>query len=76
MRSTALLRTSVSTTSRAISPVSGWHTTTSSTSSPSLCEYSGSNACSASINATVPPTFCISAMECSASVVFPEDSGP
>ena len=76
IKSTADDRTSVSTTSSAISPVSGWHTITSSTFNPSLWLYSGSNACSASIIATVPPSFCISAIACSASVVFPDDSGP
>mmetsp|Transcript_10583 Transcript_10583/g.41345 ORF Transcript_10583/g.41345 Transcript_10583/m.41345 type:complete len:289 (-) Transcript_10583:29-895(-) len=76
MRSTADDLTRVSTTSSAISPVSGWHTTTSSTSSPRRWEYSGSNACSASMSATVPPSFCISAMACSARVVLPDDSGP
>ena len=38
--------------------------------------YVGSRACSASTNAAVPPSFWISAMTCSVSVVLPEDSGP
>lgn len=33
-------------------------------------------ACSASINAASPPSFCTSAMTCRATVVLPEDSGP
>ncbi len=35
-----------------------------------------SSACSASMKAQVPPSFCISAITCSVSVVLPEDSGP
>ena len=33
-------------------------------------------ACSASINAAVPPCFCTSAIACNVSVVLPLDSGP
>ena len=41
-----------------------------------LAEYSASSACSASMNAASPPSFCASAMTCSESVVLPDDSGP
>ena len=43
---------------------------------PRAFAYTGSRACSASINAATPPSFCASAIMCSASVVFPEDSAP
>mmetsp|Transcript_13410 Transcript_13410/g.30729 ORF Transcript_13410/g.30729 Transcript_13410/m.30729 type:complete len:205 (+) Transcript_13410:608-1222(+) len=74
--STAELRTSWSTTSSAISPLSGWHMMSESTSTPSLALYLGSNACSASMSAALPPRRCTSAMACRASVVLPADSGP
>ncbi len=45
-------------------------------STPSFFAYSGSSACSASMNAAMPPARCALAMACSVSVVFPEDSGP
>ena len=45
-------------------------------STPSARAYTGSSACSASINATTPPAACASAQISSASVVLPEDSGP
>lgn len=38
--------------------------------------YTGSSACSASINPAIPPLFCTSATICSATVVLPLDSGP
>ena len=64
----------MSTISRACSPVSGWETSSSSVSTPSFCAYSGSSACSASMNAAMPPGFCAFAMTCSASVVLPLSS--
>ena len=69
-------RIRVSAISSACSPLSGWATSRLSTSTPSLPQYSGSRACSASMNAARPPVFCAWAMTCSASVVLPEDSGP
>ena len=45
-------------------------------STPSFLAYSASSACSASMNAAMPPARCASAMTCSASVVLPDDSGP
>jgi len=76
MRSTEPERTSASVISSACSPVSGCETSRFSRSTPSLAAYCTSSACSASMNAQVPPSFCISAMTCSVSVVLPEDSGP
>ena len=43
---------------------------------PKFSAYVLSNACSASINAAIPPFFCASAMQCIDRVVFPDDSGP
>ena len=48
-------RISMSMISRACSPVSGWETSSASVSTPSFCAYSGSSACSASMNAAMPP---------------------
>ena len=62
--------------SRACSPVSGWEMSTSSISTPRRAAYTGSSACSASMNATMPPMAWASARICSASVVLPLDSGP
>ena len=62
--------------SSACSPVSGWETSSWSMSTPSLRAYSGSSACSASMNAAMPPARWALAMACSVSVVLPEDSGP
>src|SRR3989344_5774231 len=75
-RSTALERTSVSAISSACSPVSGWDIKSSSSLTPTLPAYVESKACSASINAAVPPAFWTWAMMLKVSVVFPEDSGP
>ena len=69
-------RISMSMISRACSPVSGWETSSASVSTPSFCAYSGSSACSASMNAAMPPAFCALAMACRATVVLPELSGP
>ena len=69
-------RTSMSTISKACSPVSGCEINKSGTFTPNLAAYCGSNACSASINAATPPVFCICAMTESVSVVLPDDSGP
>ena len=74
--SRALLRTNVSVISSACSPESGCDTSNSSVLTPSLLEYSGSRACSASIKAAYPSNFWASATMCRASVVFPDDSGP
>ena len=41
--------------SSACSPVSGWETSSASVSTPSFLAYSGSSACSASMNAAMPP---------------------
>ena len=62
--------------SRACSPLSGWETSRASVSTPSFLAYSGSSACSASMNAATPPAFCALATACSVTVVLPEDSGP
>src|SRR5215208_2975640 len=43
---------------------------------PMTSAYVGSRACSASMNAARPPSFCVSAMICRARVVLPLDSGP
>ena len=69
-------RTSASVISNACSPVSGWETSRPSTSTPNARAYTGSRACSTSMNAALPPFFCPSAMQCRASVVLPELSGP
>jgi hypothetical protein len=58
--------------SSACSPVSGWDTSSSLMSTPSALAYCGSSACSASMNAAMPPGFCASATACSATVVLPE----
>ena len=76
MTSTALDRTRVSAISSACSPVSGWEIRSSSVLTPRFFAYPASSACSASMNAAVPPSCCDSAMTWSASVVLPDDSGP
>ena len=76
IRSSAPERISMSAISSACSPVSGWETSRASVSTPRRCAYSGSSACSASMNATMPPAACALATACSATVVLPEDSGP
>ena len=76
IRSTEPERTRASAISRACSPVSGCESRRFGTSTPRRFAYWMSNACSASMKAQVPPSFCISAMTWSVSVVFPEDSGP
>ncbi len=48
-------RISMSMISSACSPVSGWDTSRASVSTPSFLAYSGSSACSASMNAAMPP---------------------
>ena len=55
MMSSAPERISMSMISSACSPVSGWETSSASVSTPSLLAYSGSSACSASMNAAMPP---------------------
>ena len=62
--------------SKAISPLSGWHTMRFSTSTPNALEYDGSKACSASTSIALPPSFCTSEIAWSASVVLPLLSGP
>ena len=62
--------------SSACSPVSGWLTSNASVSTPSARAYSGSSACSASMNAAIPPARWALATACSAIVVLPEASGP
>ncbi len=74
--SSAPERISMSAISSACSPVSGWDTSRASVSTPSALAYSGSSACSASMNAAMPPDFCALATACSATVVLPQDSGP
>ena len=69
-------RTRVSAISKACSPESGWDKRSSSILTPKFSAYFGSNACSASINAAVPPSFCAWAITWRAIVVFPDDSGP
>ncbi len=76
MMSIAPERISMSAISSACSPVSGWETSSASVSQPSAFAYSGSSACSASMNAAMPPAFCALATACSATVVLPLDSGP
>ncbi len=74
--STAPLLTSASAISSACSPVSGCETIKLAISTPKFLAYAGSNACSASINAAMPPFLCASAIICNATVVLPDDSGP
>ena len=74
--STAFDRISASAISSACSPLSGCDTSKLSTSTPSFRAYTGSSACSASMNAACPPSFCASAITCKVSVVLPPDSGP
>ena len=62
--------------SSACSPVSGCDTHRLSVFTPRFAAYTGSRACSASINAATPPFFCDSAMACRARVVFADVSGP
>ena len=76
MMSIAPERISMSAISSACSPVSGWETSSESVSTPSALAYSGSSACSASMNAAMPPAACALATACSATVVLPLDSGP
>ena len=68
--------TSVSVISNACSPESGCDNNKSSIFTPRFSAYLGSSACSASINAAVPPCFCVSAITWSIIVVLPDDSGP
>ncbi len=75
-RSIAPERISMSAISSACSPVSGWETSSASVSTPSLPAYSGSRACSASMNAAMPPPRWALATAWSATVVLPLDSGP
>ena len=74
--STAPERTSVSVISSACSPLSGCEIYNSSILTPIFLAYTGSRACSASINPAIPPLFWTSATICSATVVLPLDSGP
>ena len=76
MTSSAPERISMSAISSACSPVSGWETSSASVSTPSFLAYSGSSACSASMNAAMPPARWALATACRATVVLPEDSGP
>ena len=69
-------RMSMSVISSACSPVSGCETSSASVSTPSFFAYSGSSACSASMNAAIPPASCAFAMACSARLVLPDLSGP
>jgi hypothetical protein len=62
--------------SSACSPESGWLTSSSSMLTPSSRAYVGSSACSASMNAAIPPWRWASAMMCRQTVVLPEPSGP
>ena len=55
--STAPERIRRSAISSACSPWSGWDTSSSSTSTPIRFAYAGSMACSASMNAQIPPCF-------------------
>ena len=74
--STAPERTIVSVISSACSPQSGCDIYKSSILTPIFFAYTGSSACSASINPAIPPLFWISATICKATVVLPLDSGP
>ncbi len=76
MMSSAPERISMSAISSACSPVSGWETSSASVSTPSALAYSGSSACSASMNAAMPPAAWALATACSATVVLPLLSGP
>ena len=76
MMSSAPERISMSAISSACSPVSGWLTSSASVSTPMARAYSGSSACSASMNAAMPPAAWALATACRATVVLPEDSGP
>ena len=71
MMSSAPERISMSAISSACSPVSGWETSSASVSTPSCLAYSGSSACSASMNAAMPPAAWALATACSATVVLP-----
>src|SRR5262245_36790355 len=75
-RSSAAERTSMSAISSACSPESGWETSSSSMLTPRDRAYVGSRACSASMNAAIPPLACASAMMCRQTVVLPDPSGP
>src|SRR5512132_3501116 len=74
--SSAPERTSMSAISSACSPESGCETRSSSMFTPSRCAYVGSSACSASMNAAMPPWVWASAMMWRQTVVLPEPSGP
>ena len=74
--STAPDRTIVSVISNACSPLSGWDMYKLSISTAIFLAYTGSRACSASINPAIPPLFWTSATICRATVVLPLDSGP
>ena len=76
MTSTALDLTSISQICIASSPLLGWLTNRVSRFTPSFLPQLGSKACSASMMAAIPLSFCASAAICSASVVLPLDSGP
>ena len=76
MTSRAPERMSMSAISSACSPLSGCETMSESVSTPRWRAYTGSRACSASMNAATPPFFCALATTCNASVVLPDDSGP
>ena len=58
--------------SKPCSPVSGCDINNSSKFTPNFFAYAGSKACSASINAQLPPCFCDSATIWVAKVVLPE----
>ena len=60
----------------ASSPLLGWLTSNDPRSTPSFFPQLGSNACSASTIAAMPPAFWASAHTCKAIVVLPLDSGP
>ena len=74
--SSAFERISVSQIRSASSPLFGCDTSKSSSFTPSFRAYSGSSACSTSMNAASPPRFCACAITVSVSVVLPDDSGP
>ena len=74
--SIAFDRINCSVISSACSPLSGCDISKFSVSIPSFSAYVLSNACSASINAAMPPFFCASAIQCIDNVVLPDDSGP
>ncbi len=69
-------RTRFSRICNASSPLFGCEINNSFIFTPMCFAYSGSSACSASINAHRPPNFCACAITESARVVFPDDSGP